>query len=227
MQNQNHAETSASLNQITAQLTTVHDLQFNSLKTTHSRQDQIRSALAQSTYEDGNVISSQLRITTSMPRKACDGTCNCQCHVWTRFQTPKFLSAAVGTLFYSSTNTPSLDVRPCNVTTCFRSQPASSSKLTYYFPTWMMRNAVVYSMWTSLDGRNSSWFVKMPREISYERPYWSYVQLGWEENLWEPLERREISPYDVGPTGISLLHVGYGKGTEFIGSGTDLALTPM
>lgn len=227
MHNQHHYETSASLSRITAQLTTVHNLQVNNSNTTNCKQQKIRSTLTQSICEDGNFMSTQLRITTSMPRKACDRTCNCQCHIRTQFQTPKFLSAVIGTLFYSSTNTPSLDVRPCNITTCLRSQPSSSSRLTYYFPSWMMRTAAVYSMWTSLEGRNSSWFVKMPREVPYGELCWLDIKLGIEEHLFESLKRQEISPYDVRPTGVSLLHVSYRyRSGSLIDSRMNLALTP-
>jgi hypothetical protein len=166
MQNKNHTETSVALDQVIGQITAIQGISDNSSKPKQHMQDSIESILAQTIQEDGGTTSTQLRITMTMPLKACDWTCNCQCHVRTQSQTPQWLSAVVGTLFYSSTNTPSLEVRPCNAATCLRSQPSSSSRFTYYFPSWMMRKALAYSTWNKLEGKNASWAVKVPRDTT-------------------------------------------------------------
>lgn len=168
-----------------------------------SRKYQIHSSV----YDNSNEPSTQLRITTNLPTKACEWICNCQCHVRTQYQTPQWLSATIGTLFYSSTSTPSLDVRPCNVPSCSRSHPSSSSRVTYYFPTWMLRTALVFSTWSNLKGKNSSWVVKVPREIPYNDPVWNYVHQGDIDAIKGLLENREVSPYDIAPDGSSILHV--------------------
>lgn len=228
MQNKNHAETSASLSRITAQLTAAPNLQIDNSETTHHTQEEVRSVLAQSIYGDGDATSTQLRITLSIPRKTCDGTCNCQCHNRAQLQTPRWLSAAVGTLFYSHSHTPSIDIRPCNVSTCFRSQLSSCSRLTYYFPGWMMRTAVVYSTWSSIKGRNSSWFIKMPRELPINLRCWDLVRNGHVEEIKELLESREVSPYDIRPDGVSILHVSCGEETGlFVSSIESLSLIHM
>jgi hypothetical protein len=206
VQNGNHAETTASLDRITAQLTVIQGCGSNSSSTNHSTQDDVKSVLTQTMCENSDEVSTQLRITMSMPLKACEWTCNCQCHTRTQYRTPQWLSSAVGTLFYSSTNTPSIDVRPCNVPSCFRSQPSSSSRFTYYFPTWMMRTVLVYSAWNNLNGKNSSWTIKMPREVT-DSPCWHYIKMGSIEVIKELLESRQMSPYDVMDNGMSVLYV--------------------
>ena len=207
MQNENHTQTSATLDRMSDQLKAIHNLRDGGPESSQCTQNSIRSVLAQTIYEDSDAMSTQLRITTSMPLKACDRTCNCQCHVRTQFQTPQWLSAVIGTLFYSSTNTPSLDVRPCSVTTCLRSQPLSSSRFTYYFPSWMMRAALVYSTWSNLEGKNSSWIVKMPNEIPLNSLCWHYIQAGCVGKVRELLQSRQTSPFDIEPDGASVLHV--------------------
>ncbi|KAF2442022.1 hypothetical protein P171DRAFT_59920 [Karstenula rhodostoma CBS 690.94] len=206
VQNENHNQTSTVLDGIITQLSAVHDLQGENLKGSQHTQSEIRSVLEQTTYDGGDSTSTQLRITTSMPLKACDWTCNCQCHVRNRSQTPQWLSAVVGTLFYCSTNTPSLDFLPCNTTACFRSQSTSSYRFTYYFPSWIMRAALVYTTWNNVQGENSSWSVKMPKEIPLYSPCWHYIQGGFVEKIRELLQLRQMSPYDIGPDGVSVLH---------------------
>ena len=207
VQNDNHVQTSTVLNQITAELSGVHNLQVDILNGSQHTQSEIRSAIEQTTCDDGDTSSTQLRITTSMPLKACDWTCNCQCHVRTRSQTPQWISAVVGTLFYCSTNKLSTNIRSCNVITCFRSQPSSSFRFTYYFPSWMMRAALVYTTWNNLKGENSFWSIKMPREISLSHDSWHYIQRGSVKKIQELLRLRQMSPYDIGPDGVSVLHV--------------------
>lgn len=162
-----------------------------------------------SSKEVSSKISStqSIRITTSIPYKRCDSACFCQCHVRKRYQSPNWLSAVVGTLFYSSTSTPALDVRPCNTKSCLRSKSAPSLRLTYYFPLWMMKTALVYSTWGNLGGTNSSWMIKMPREVSLKSPCWRYLHKRNEVAIRELLVNRQMSPYDVDPEGFSVLYV--------------------
>lgn len=148
-----------------------------------------------------------IRITTSIPYKRCDPTCSCQCHVHTRYQSPPWLSAVVGTLFYSSTRPPALNVRPCNTKTCLRSTSAPRLRLTYYFPTWMMKSALVYSTWGNLGGTNSSWMIRMPREVSLSSPCWRYLHKRNEEAIRHLVVSRQMSPYDVDTNGFSVLYV--------------------
>ncbi|KAF2639458.1 hypothetical protein P280DRAFT_37882 [Massarina eburnea CBS 473.64] len=207
LQSEHHAQTSATLGEILSQITAIHHLGGNNSRNNQNTQNTLSSVLTQTIHEGSIATSTQLRITTVTPLKRCDSTCNCQCHVRIRSQTPKWLSGIVGTLFYSSTYTPEVDVRPCNVTTCFRSQSSSSSRFTYYFPSWLIRTALVYSSWNNLNGENSSWTVRMPREIPEYMPCWHYIEAGSVGKIKELLQSREMSPYDITSHGISVLQV--------------------
>ena len=221
VENNHHIRTSASLDHIITQITA---LQAKKLEGSSSIRDinessvaMVDSALTQKQPGSSNtsVVSHQLRITTSKPLKPCDSSCNCRCHIRTQYETPRWLSAVVGTLFYSTTNTPSLRIRPCNSTKCFRAQPASSSRFTYYFPAWMMRSALLYATWGNLDGLNSSWVVRMPREIPLSNPCWHYIKRGNDEKIRWLLDTREMSPFDIGPDGVSVLQVSLKFEREF------------
>lgn len=154
-----------------------------------------------------SALTETLRITTSMPRMVCDLACNCQCHIRMQYRTPQWVSAVIGSLFYSSTFTPAPDVRRCNSTKCFRSKPYSSSRFTYYFPAWMIRTAHVYCSWSNLQGTNSSWVIRMPREISDESKCWTYIEFGRTEGIKQLLMSKDMSPYDVNDMGDSVLYV--------------------
>lgn len=160
-----------------------------------------------SDLELAETSSTQIRITTTIPRRKCDATCNCQCHVRTQFRTPPWLSTVVGTLFYSSSYAPSPETRPCNSRLCSRSQPYSSSRFTYYFPAWMMRATLIHATWNNLEGHNSSWTLRMPREISITDVGWEYIHTGSIDCIRKSLSERTMTPFDVSPDGSSVLHV--------------------
>jgi hypothetical protein len=214
VENNHHLKTSATLQHIITQITALQEKKSERRNSSRNRNESsvalVDFTLAQE--KPGEVITSttpqQLRITTSTPLKPCDSCCNCQCHFRTHYQSPRWLSTVVGTLFHSSTNNPTLDKRPCNSTRCLRSQPMSSMRFTYYFPTWMMRSALVYSTWGNLDGINSSWVIRMPREIPLYRSCWHHIRHGNELKIRQLLRQKEMSPYDIGPDGVSVLHVG-------------------
>ena len=171
-------------------------------RTSFEEDSQVRSDL-----ELVKSSSSQIRITTTIPRRNCDATCNCQCHVRTQFRTPPWLSTMVGTLFYSSSYTPSPETRPCNSRLCSRSRPYSSSRFTYYFPAWMMRATLLHATWNNLEGRNSSWMIRMPREISDGDYCWDYIYVGSVDLVRKSLSQRTMTPLDVDGNGESVLHV--------------------
>jgi hypothetical protein len=71
----------------------------------------------------------------------------------------------------------------------------------------MLRTAFMFSTWSNLKGKNSSWVVKVPREISYDDPVWWHIRQGNIDTIKGILENREISPYDIDPDGWSILQV--------------------
>ena len=151
--------------------------------------------------------SSHLRITTTFSAKTCDPTCSCQCHAKSRWRTPTWLSAVVGTLFYDSSYTLSATELTCNSIRCVRSQISSRYNFTYYFPVWILRSAFVYTSWSNLNGRNSSWTLRMPRKIPWGHESWRLISDDNVSQFKVLLSERSITPYDVDEDGYSLLQV--------------------
>ena len=209
-------QTSTTLDEVITRLSAAQITGVGDSGGSQQTQNEFESMLAQTTPDSSNATSTHLSVTTSLPLTACDWTCNCQCHVQTRSQTPQWLSAVVGTLFYASTRTPSLDIRPCNNTNCFRTHPSSSCRLTYYFPSWIMRTVLVCATWNKLEGMNSSWMVTMPREIPLYSACWHFIESGSLGKVRDLLQSRQMSPYDIGPDGVSVLHVSCEKGGAII-----------
>jgi hypothetical protein len=150
--------------------------------------------------------TSSLCVKVALPSQRCDALCACQCHIKYQTRTPKWLHSTIGTLFYNSVATPAIGVRPCSFGGCKRSPPFSSSKLTYYFPSWAVRMAISWSSWNDLtDG--SRCMIEMPREVSPNSPCWTAIKLGNVEVIRSLLSERLMSPYDIDQNGWSVLHV--------------------
>jgi hypothetical protein len=172
-------------------------------------QSPVTRELANSTRQGDSTLNPtpQLRVKVAIANQRCEALCTCQCHVRYRFRTQGWIAAAVGALFLNYHATPNLEVRPCNSPRCKRSNPSSSTKLTYYFPTWMMRKALALSMWNQFSGGGAKWVIETPREIPAHRPCWRYIQSGDSVALQNLLECREMSPYDIDHEGRSVLNV--------------------
>ncbi|KAF2663372.1 ankyrin [Microthyrium microscopicum] len=150
--------------------------------------------------------SSSLRLKVSFPGQRCDALCACQCHIKYQVRTPQWLQSTIGTLFYNCVATPEINVRPCTFGGCKRTGAASSSRLTYYFPSWTIRKALSWSTWKDLtDG--SRCLIEMPREISPNSKCWTAIRLGNIEGIKALLSERLMSPYDIDENGWSVLHV--------------------
>ncbi|KAG4431012.1 hypothetical protein IFR05_013502 [Cadophora sp. M221] len=146
-----------------------------------------------------------LRIKTFANTNRCEKYCNCQCHVQSRLATPRWLEGLVGTLFYSYAGTPILNSQKCNSRRCQRSM-ASSTQFCYYFPTWMVRKALIFtSTWRDVTGSGASWSIRVPRVFDNTHPASSSIVTGNLANLQRILSTREISPFDIDRDGESLL----------------------
>ncbi|KAH7379029.1 ankyrin repeat-containing domain protein [Cadophora sp. MPI-SDFR-AT-0126] len=161
------------------------------------------SLVARPSPETGNAY---LRIKTFAHTNRCEKYCNCQCHVQSRIATPRWLQVLVGTLFYSYAGTPILNSPKCNSPRCRRSM-VSSTQFCYYFPTWMVRKALIFtSTWRDVTGSGASWSVRVPRVFDNFHPAVSSIIAGNLANLQRILSTREISPFDIDKDGESLLY---------------------
>src|SRR5213082_542624 len=108
-----------------------------------------------------------------------------------------FLAVIFGSLFYSYSAKPSLEVQLCNYSKCRRSSSLSPDSFTYYFPTWMMRTVLMFSIWKDLNGKNASWMIRAPREISEVQPCWDFINKGRINQIRELLSKHAMSPFDI------------------------------
>jgi len=213
LSNENHAQTTATLQTLNDQLKALRIRESDGTTAYQGTHANMQKLVTRSIQENNTAQSNRVQITAFMARK-CDGTCNCQCHARSQFRSPRWLSFVVGSLFYTSINSPALRAWPCNVSTCFRSQKVASSCLAYHFPSWMLHAALVCTSWSNLEGHNSSWVIKMPREISWGALCWKYIHDGNVEKVKCLLKNREMSPYDINPHGRSVLQASIIKRTQ-------------
>ncbi|KAH7118733.1 ankyrin repeat-containing domain protein [Dendryphion nanum] len=213
--NDHHAKITASLEEIITLITTSKHPNGTDINAEHSSKFRNTHSRPCSTFNAAEIVdkrkfpltdfNSHLCITTSIPVNSCPPFCRCQCHVRTQYRTPRWLSAVCGTLIYSSNINLSSGERRCNSKTCIRSRPSSTARFTYYFPTYIIKSAMVYSTWSNLSGKNSSWVIRMPREAPCTSPCWGYIYRGDENGIKQLLLRREMSPYDFQRGGASVL----------------------
>ena len=79
----------------------------------------------------------------------CASACNCVCHVRSRFRSPIFLDAVLGSLFVGYQASPWAAQR-CNNTEC--RQGSKKIIYTYAFPQWLLKHAILFNMAYSQPG---------------------------------------------------------------------------
>lgn len=196
-----HTRTSATLDQIATKLAS----EASAGSAGHSVARRLPISASQSNAPLDS--TSQLCVNVAIPNQRCEVLCACQCHTRSRFSTQGWIATAMGSLFFNYYATPNLEVRPCNTPRCKRSSPSSATRLTYYFPTWMMRKALAFSSWNQFSGGGAKWVIETPREIPEDRPCWSFIQSGDIAAVQDLLKRRMMSPYDIDRSGRSVLNV--------------------
>lgn len=203
-----HTRTSATLEQITAKLTSepIPTQSASTVSASHSVARRLPNLSAQS---DPILSTPQMCVNVAIPKERCEVLCACQCHIRSRFSTQGWIATAMGSLFLNYYATPNLEVQPCNTPRCKRSSPSSSTRLTYYFPTWMMRKALAFSSWNQFSGGGAKWVIETPREIPEDRPCWNFIQSGDSAAVQDLLKRRMMSPYDIDRGGRSVLNVSF------------------
>ncbi|KAI0410478.1 ankyrin repeat-containing domain protein [Xylaria grammica] len=118
--------------------------------------------------------------------ESCAPTCRCQCHRRTRLESSRWLTDALGSLFYSYVGTPFPIVRSCNTAECIQA-PSSSYQLTYHFPRWMLNRAFTLAVThASLGGLSGSWSISFPRAIPVFHKAWHHIRRH------EPMELRKL-----------------------------------
>lgn len=152
---------------------------------------------------------SGLRISATIARRRCARFCRCQCHTRTTIRLPRWLSGALGTLFYTYTGTPYFTAKACDYRSCHeRSDP--SARLTYSFPDWMLRRTLsIAGTWRDLAGPGASWTVRMPRKISPSAPIWHFVNNNRMDLIQQCFRTGQASPFDVNTNGESVLSVSH------------------
>lgn len=169
-------------------------------KSRRSSIDSFHSALSSSSDSAESIVS----ITGSSGALKCEQFCPCQCHINSQIRTPLWVKQIFGTMTFHGNGSILLNRRTCNKS-CHRSGLASI-QFSYLAPAWTLLKALnVIVKAQSIHGLDFN--IRMPRVIPYNATVWSVIELGKLSNLQDMVSRNAISPYDVNPSGRSLLSV--------------------
>ncbi|KAF2689092.1 hypothetical protein K458DRAFT_399919 [Lentithecium fluviatile CBS 122367] len=139
-------------------------------------------------------------------KDTCSRNCPCQCHVRTKIESPRWLQGLIGTIFCGYNGSPLLEMRPCDYSKCRRCEPTSLS-LTYIFPAWFLARALSVTMfWNSFAAPAASMTVHVSNVIPLSSPIFGNIITGSHSGVTDIFSQRLASPFDVDPSGRSLLH---------------------
>jgi hypothetical protein len=142
-------------------------------------------------------------------RRRCLPTCRCQCHKFSKIQSPSMLSNILGQFFLRYNSISIWKSRPCNDTRCQNSSK-KSVRLNYMFPQWMLRRAVYLSIsWLSVMGDGVSLHLKVPRAIPANHDVWRAIKHNNIIRLQHLFSQKRVFNTDVSESGRPLLLVGY------------------
>ncbi|KAK0718620.1 ankyrin repeat-containing domain protein [Lasiosphaeria miniovina] len=134
--------------------------------TSHSQDILRRQKMAGFEFESEYKSSSAtaVRIEATPANRRCEPFCACQCHIMLAGQTPRWLQAVFGALFYQFTGTPLLYRRPCNSPRCL--PRGGSFRFEYLFPTSILPLILrVTGTWNHLGGLGGSWTLRIPDHV--------------------------------------------------------------
>lgn len=150
-----------------------------------------------------------IRIRTSVVpgRKSCSLLCACQCHAYRSFElNNKWLTFAVGVLFIGYSGPPLFSTSACSESRC-ASRTASTVKLTYYFPTWMLKRMVSFMTSKTRIGPQKM-LLNVARVVSPDSDIFTFAQQGYTDGIRMLFEQGMASPFDVSAAnGRSALNV--------------------
>ncbi|KAI1111812.1 ankyrin repeat-containing domain protein [Nemania sp. NC0429] len=151
-------------------------------------------------------IAEFVSIQVSVTGESCDRTCRCQCHRRMNLESSRWLTDALGVLFFRSIGSPLPMFGSCNATECIQQQ-GSSYQVTYHFPRWMTNRAfMLTATYRGLYGLSGSWSIGLPRAISASHKAWQYIQRHESTQFYKLLRERSIFGNDMGDDdGTSLL----------------------
>lgn len=134
--------------------------------TSYSQDVLIRQRMAgfelESEYKSSSATAVRIEATPAYRR--CEPFCACQCHIMLAGQTPRWLQAVFGALFYQFTGTPLLYRRPCNSPRCL--PRGGSFRFEYLFPTSILPLILrVTGTWNDLSGLGGSWTLRIPDHV--------------------------------------------------------------
>lgn len=163
--------------------------------------DSFHSAFSSSAESTRTILS----ITGTIGNDMCESFCPCQCHVSSHVRTPHWVKQFLGTMTFHGNGSILLNRRPCNKN-CRRSGP-TSIQFSYFAPAGTLLKSLNVIIFKAQSIHCLDFNICMPRVIPYNATVWSIIELGKLSNLKEMISQNAISPYDVNPSGRSLLYV--------------------
>lgn len=156
---------------------------------------------------DGLGNDQVLRVAGAVGMPICDPLCACCCHIRTPLETPRCLRDLCGQLFTSHIAFPWLSRRSCNLFKCKQSGK-DALRVSYIFPTWLMRRMLVICMTCrDISGPGATWSIRMPRIVPYNAPIWTSIRFNRGFAVRFLLRTFQSSPFDIWPSGSTLLYV--------------------
>jgi hypothetical protein len=131
---------------------------------------------------------------------SCDPFCSCTCHARYQIKTPLSLQNIIGSLFIGYTGFPSW-MQGCNERSCSR-QTKSVTQFSYSFPSWLLTRSIVGRITPAPE-----LLLSMSRVIPSRSAVFHHSMLGDADKIRDLFTKRLASPFDVAPSGSSVLHV--------------------
>ena len=129
----------------------------------------------------------------------CKVWCNCACHKRHSFRTSQVFAGLLGSLFIGYVG-GLVEETKCDESEC-AGHLRSSTSITYYFPSWFLVAMVTFA------GGGPRMSMSTARVVPNDSPIFSYAHQGNIDRMKGLFEQRLASPFDVSPTGFSVLHV--------------------
>ncbi|KUJ10167.1 ankyrin [Mollisia scopiformis] len=153
--------------------------------------------------ESQTPLNSAIQVRASCYRKTCRPWCSCCCHIRREVRSPSLAKSFIGSLFIGYTGVPVV-TPPCNEKQC-RKRSTSRIIVSYQFPGWFWERSLFTSFMTAARS-GPEMLIRVTNTIPFACEAYQHCLDGNVTGLQRLFELGRASPFDLDPSGISLLH---------------------